>query len=397
MSWALWNSSLFPIVVAATWAGLHVYTFYRVAWALGAGVRLRIGLKILLPVLALLYPLGRFLVDWMDVAADMPLLWPGALYLGFFMLAVTLFLAIDLLVTVPCLALHRLGLIQRKALDAFASTGRIVLPVAVGVALALSAHGTMTVFDGPAVTRIEKVMPGLPIEMDGFRLVQVSDIHAGYLFGVDALDRISEGVGSLDADLVVITGDLIDQPLGGDGTAIRKLASFPSRLGVLATTGNREYGTGGEATVENLRHNGLTVLRQEHRVVTDGIVVAGIDDIDFLDGLSGVPGAIRESLAGVPEGLPVVLLSHKPVKWDVAAHAGVDLMLCGHTHGGQLFPLHFPMRRIYDGFLSGRYEIGEMTLYMNNGTGFFGPPIRLMADPEILLVTLRSPPGTAQP
>ncbi|NOZ02766.1 MAG: metallophosphoesterase [Deltaproteobacteria bacterium] len=390
---SVWNPYVFPVVVLALWAGLHVYAWFRIRWTVKAGPAMGNSIAIVLILLACLYPFGRFLVDRLDARSGLLVLWPGSVYLGFFLTATTIMLVFDGGFSLPCLVLRRLGVLGRRAAALAETFGRVALPVAGAVSVVLCVMGVMNVFESPPVTRIEKVMPGLPPQLDGFRLVQVSDIHAGYLAGAENLDKVAARVKELDADLVVVTGDLVDDPMGGDGTAIREIASLPARYGVLAVTGNHEYRTGAENTVYNMRRNGLTLLRQENRVIAGGLVVAGVDDMDFLGGLLGTAPALLKALQGAPANLPVVLLSHRPVKWDVAAHAGVDLMLCGHTHGGQVFPLHLVLKRIYDGFLSGRYEIGGMTLYVNNGVGFWGPPMRIMADPEVLLVTLRSTGG----
>lgn len=393
---SLWSTVVFPAALLAVWIVLHLYAYLRLAAVVGVVEEVRTALKVLFPVLALLYPLGLALVALTPITTDSFLLWPGALYLGFFVMAVTLLLVLDILVTGPFEILKRLGRVGPGTREFMPCVVRMAVVLITLLSLALTTCGAFGAMGDPQITRIEKHMPGLPPGLDGFRVVQVSDIHAGYLVGPKTLDGIARQVGDLGADLVVLTGDLSDRPLGGDSQDIGRLASLPARHGVLAITGNREHETGAEATVDNLRLHGLTVLRQEHRIIADGVVVAGVDDMDFQGGLLGVPDAIRQALAGVPKDFPVILLAHRPVKWDVAAHAGVDLMLCGHTHGGQIFPVHIPMKRIHNGFLSGRHEIGGMTLYLNNGTGFSGPPIRLLADPEILLVTLRSSPETAK-
>jgi predicted MPP superfamily phosphohydrolase len=131
----------------------------------------------------------------------------------------------------------------------------------------------------------------------------------------------------------------------------------------------------------------MKVLRQAHVVVGGSLVVAGVDDPTFLGGRDKLPEAMATSLNGRPVGLPVVLLSHQPLALQAAADLGVGLMLSGHTHGGQIPPFQL-LNRIAYRYISGLHRIGDMFLYVSRGAGYWGPPVRLFADPEVVLIRL---------
>ena len=124
-------------------------------------------------------------------------------------------------------------------------------------------------------------------------------------------------------------------------------------------------------------------------MVADGLVVAGIDDPTFLGGRGKVGEAVESALAGRPEGMPVVLLAHQPVGMEDAGGQGVDLALCGHTHGGQLPPFQL-LNRIAYPFVQGMHPVGGTRVYVSRGTGYWGPPVRVFAAPEVTRFTLRS-------
>jgi predicted MPP superfamily phosphohydrolase len=124
-------------------------------------------------------------------------------------------------------------------------------------------------------------------------------------------------------------------------------------------------------------------------VVAGGLVVAGVDDPTFLGGRDKLADAMATAVAGRPEGLPVVLLSHQPLALEAAANLGVGLVLCGHTHGGQIPPFQV-LNRIAYSFIRGLHRVGDMQVYVSNGSGYWGPPVRVFADPEVVRVTLRA-------
>jgi len=379
------GAAVFFGVAAGIWTAVHVFLYLRVASAIDAGPTGRAIAKGLVAGLALAYLVGRLLEGRWEAGAA-ALTWVGAIWMGFAAIAACVFVVRDLGIAIPATLAARTGVLDadtlRKVLRGSAWT-------AIAVAVVASTWGLCVVSRGPFLREVDLPLKGLPRRLDGFRLVHLSDVHLGETVGDRYVQRIAELVNRLDADLVVFTGDLTDQRDGGDGSLLRRLAGFRSRLGVLACTGNHEAYAGGQAVVEAIQRSGIPVLRQEHRVVDDGIVVAGIDDPAFLGGRKAIPGAIRSAVAGAPPDLPVVLLAHQPLRAEVAAETGVDLMLCGHTHGGQLPPFLWLNRLVYQ-YNEGMHSIGAMTLSVSRGTGYWGPPMRIGAPGEILLYRLRS-------
>lgn len=379
---------LFISMALVLWGGLHVYLYQRITRTYDSNRRVRLALKIALPVLASLYFLGRVLQARIHHEFGTYVVWPGATYLAILAIGFSLLLPFDLCFTLPSWILRRKHLRLPGERDPIRTASRWYLPLVIITAVVASVYGTVGALRGPAVTRLEVQLADLPPAMDGFRIVQLSDLHVGGLVGHGYLEDVLTTAEPLNADLVVATGDISDERNGGDGSAIARIASLNSRFGVLSVTGNHEFYTGGDTTVEAYRRFGLPVLQQEHVVIADGLVVVGVDDPVFLGGPGRVEEALEKATYNVPAGLPVLLLSHQPLGVEKAATAGVDLMLSGHTHGGQVPPFHLFSKLIY-GYLTGYYRVQDLQLYVSNGAGFWGPATRLFADAEIVLITLR--------
>jgi len=384
----LLGTVVFFAVILGAWGGIHIYLYRRITGTYDLGRRDRRVLMISLAVLASLYFLGRVIQARIDHDIGTFIIWPGAVYLAVLSIGLTFLLAFEIGAALPFRIMIWTGVLSKVTRNPIVAIRRRLLPIVGIVSVVLCAFGTVGALQGPSVTKIELGLAGLPSRLDGFRLVHLSDLHVGGLVGRGYLEKVLDRVEPLDADLIVITGDLSDERHGGNGDVLRMIAGIPSSYGVLSVTGNHEFYIGGESAIATYERYGLPVLRQEHRVVAGGLVVAGVDDPSFLGGPTLVDDAILDALENVQEGLPVVLLSHQPLGVEQAAVAGVDLMLCGHTHGGQVPPFHFLSKVIY-GYLSGLYEVGDMRLYVSNGAGFWGPATRLFADPEIVLITIR--------
>jgi predicted MPP superfamily phosphohydrolase len=238
--------------------------------------------------------------------------------------------------------------------------------------------------------RVQVALPNLGEGLQGVRLAQISDIHIGGMLDGKWLERLVQSVNAQKPDLIVVTGDLVDGSVEELREQVRPLAGLKAPLGVYFVTGNHEYYSGVEGWVKELRGWGITVLLNQHQVITrDGssFVLGGVTD--FNGGHFSEQHASRPDLAfeGAPAGLPRVLLAHQPRSVVAAAAAGTHLQLSGHTHGGQIFPFHFFVR-LQQPMVGGLKTLHGVQVYTHRGSGFWGPPMRLGAAPEIAELTL---------
>ena len=253
-------------------------------------------------------------------------------------------------------------------------------------------YGTWRAFHQPVINRVALRLPGLPKALDGYTIVQVSDIHVGPVIKRRFMDAMVEQCNALKPDLVAITGDLVDGSVSELGHAVSALSNLRSRHGSFFVTGNHEYYSGDEEWTVALERMGVTVLR--NRYVRIGEPNASFDLVGVDDWAAGRSGyEQRYDLVKAVEGRdperPSVLLAHQPANWREAAKAGIGLQLSGHTHGGQFFPFNLVISAIWE-HDAGHYEENGRHLYVSRGTGFWGPPVRVAAPPEIVQVTLLS-------
>jgi predicted MPP superfamily phosphohydrolase len=242
----------------------------------------------------------------------------------------------------------------------------------------------------PVVQEYEVRLPGLPATLDGTTVVALSDLHLGSLLGDKWLAARVTQVQALRPDLVVLLGDLFEGHGRPAGEFLPLLKRLAAPLGVWAVTGNHEFhGARGTADPEPALE-GFTVLHDRWAEVRPGLVLAGVDDLTSRRRAGDGGDPMGTALAGRPRGA-TVLFSHSPLETARAAAAGAGLMLSGHTHGGQIWPFGYLVRRVYPLF-AGRYEVDGMTLIVSRGAGTWGPRLRLWYPGEILRVTLR--PGT---
>jgi len=250
------------------------------------------------------------------------------------------------------------------------------------------------------IVRLEIALPGLAPAFDGYRIVQVSDIHLGNYMDADALAPHVETVHSLVPDLVVLTGDITDGVHHAPVT-FPVLGRLRARDGVLAILGNHDFYTGAdEVTALLRRYTSFTVLRNDSVAIErDGarLHVLGIDDAG-LDWARGVRehDALPPLASRLPAGAAAILLSHRPDLFEQACALGMGLVLAGHTHGGQL-ALPWPRARqaslahFMTAYPRGTYRRGNSILHVNLGLGVTGQPVRVFSPREITLITLHAP------
>ena len=232
----------------------------------------------------------------------------------------------------------------------------------------------------------------LPPELEGFRIVQFSDLHAGPTIKRPYVERLVEQIDDLKADLIVFTGDLVDGSVAHLRDDVAPLRELTTDHEVYFVTGNHEYYSGVLPWLEEADRLGFTVLINEHMVLQRGkarFVLAGVTDYGAGSFIALHESDPRKALAGAPIGLVKVLLAHQPKSIYEAEPAGATLQLSGHTHGGQFFPWDH-LARLAQPYIKGLHKHGSAWVYVSRGVGYWGPPVRLGIPPEISVITLKA-------
>ena len=261
------------------------------------------------------------------------------------------------------------------------------------IAAVLAAIGVQQAIRVPSLNDIEIAIPNLPPQFDGYTMLQLTDLHISRLFPEAWARAVVEKSNALDANLIVITGDLIDGSLAMRRDDIEPLRGLRAADGVYAIPGNHEYFFGYREWMTHFAAMGMRVLENDHAIIDRGggqLVIAGITDASARS--TGHPGPdLAAALQGAPTGAPVILLDHQPRNARRAAASGVALQLSGHTHGGMIVGLDRLAARANAGYVSGRYDVDGMVLYVNNGTALWpGFALRLGRPSELTRITLRS-------
>jgi predicted MPP superfamily phosphohydrolase len=322
-----------------------------------------------------------------------PIAWP--VFLGWALLALTFFglLVADvgrLLVWAGRKVARRPAPTDPSRRQALARiTGGVVSAAVVGHV----GYGVSRALGEPEIVDVPVTLPRLPRSLDGFTIVQLTDIHVGGTIGREFITELVARTNALGADLIALTGDFVDGSVEELRDGVAPLADLRAPHGVYFVTGNHEYYSGVTAWVEHFTELGIRVLRNERVTITrDGgsFDLAGIDDHNARRWGNGHGPDLERALAGRDPSRAVVLLAHQPRQVHAAAKYDVDLQLSGHTHGGQVWPWHYLAKIQQGGLLAGRYTIGTTQLYVSRGPSYWGPPVRVGAPPEITRVILRA-------
>ena len=359
---------------------LHMYIGVRLIPAMGLHAGALMAGIALLALSTLLLPLGLMSSRFKRWRGADQLAWAGLLAMGFF----SSLLVLTVLRDAGLIALALVGAASAKV-DHVSAYG---VPL---MALAVTLVGLVNARRVARVVQVEVPIAGLPAALQGYCIVQISDVHVGPTIRRGYLDAIVSKVNALKPDAIAITGDLVDGSVQHLSVHTAPLARLDARDGTFFVTGNHEYYSGAHAWIAELRRLGLTVLMNEHVVCErdgEALIIAGVTDFTAHLFDPAHRSDARAAAAGAPGHVSVkILLAHQPRSAPAAAEAGFDLQLSGHTHGGQFFPwnLFVPLQQP---FTAGLNRLSQLWVYTSRGTGYWGPPKRFGAPSEITCVRL---------
>lgn len=368
------------LIILALLALLHAYIGWRILPALPVGTATRIAGGIWLLVSFVLVPAGLLAHSIRRQPLADRVAWAGLLALGMFSSLLVLTFLRDLALGAAGLfGVYRMELVTWSA---------VAVPV---LAVMMTFIGFLNARCVAAVVDVDVPIAGLPEALQGFTIAQISDIHVGPTIKHGYLDAIVDAVNALDADLIAVTGDLVDGSVRRLAPHTAPLARLKARHGAYFVTGNHDYYSNAHEWIPEVRRLGLRVLINEHVVLRHAdasLLLAGVTDYTAHHFDESHRSDPHRALSGAPDDVAVkVLLAHQPRSAEAAADAGFDLQLSGHTHGGQFFPWNFfvPMQQPY---VAGLNRLRALWVYTSRGTGYWGPPKRFGAPSEITRVRL---------
>jgi len=370
---------------------VHLYMGWRLLPDLPFGVAGAVATILLLVLSAGAMPFGEFARRNKHSSLSDHLAGAGFVAMGFFssLLILTLLREVILLAGLAASG----WLIGAASLQPLRTWSAAAVPL---LAVFVTLVGFVNARRRAAIRQVDVPIAQLPARLHGFSIVQISDVHVGATIKHGYVSRIVDAVNALDADMIAVTGDLVDGSVGRLSSHTAPLRRLSARHGAFFVTGNHEYYSGAHAWVAELRGLGLCVLLNEHIVLEhDGetVVVAGVTDYSahhFDPAHRSDPAA---AIAGAPERAAIrLLLAHQPRSAFAAAKAGFDVQLSGHTHGGQFFPWNLVVKMLQP-FAAGLHRLDDLWIYVSRGTGYWGPPKRFGAPSEI--THLRLVPASA--
>ena len=368
---------------------VHVYIGWRLIADLPCGAGAAIAMIFLLVLSASAMPFGEFARRSKHSPMSDHLAGAGFVAMGFFSSLLVLTLMRELILLAAAAASIWLSG-QEALLHQLHVWSAAAVPV---VALFLTFVGFINARRRAVVRNVDVPIAGLPAQLHGFSIVQISDIHVGTTIKNGYVSRIVDAVNALDADMIAITGDLVDGSVQRLSSHTQPLRQLAARHGTFFVTGNHEYYSGAQPWIDELRRLGVQVLVNQHVVLRHpaveagspgaSLVVAGVADFSahhFMESHRSDPDA---ALKGAPADVHTrLLLAHQPRSAQAAAQAGFQLQLSGHTHGGQIWPWnHFV--RYQQPFTVGLNRLHQLWVYTNSGTGYWGPPKRFGVPSEI--------------
>jgi len=356
---------VFIVIALSVYTAMHGFVYWRLASGLSLSAGQRLALKIVLIAGALTFIAAEFINRLQPIY---PFIYAGSVWLG----AIAIALAVFLLELVLSLL--------------FPHSRKLFVMVALAAVLLIAVFSLWNGRRDPVLREVAIPVRDLPSGLDGFTIVQLSDLHLGNLTPRKWLRRIVGHVNALKPDLICVTGDVLDGDICQGEDYCEILSELQARHGVVAVTGNHEFYAGIEKFLEVTRRSRWRVLRNQSWVIDGKIAVIGLEE-DSAERFR-LPGPdLHAALRNVPAAIPKVLLYHRPAKFAEAVQQGIDLQLSGHTHAGQIPPMDLLVWLIYK-YPAGLYRLGQSYIYTSAGTGTWGPPMRFLSRSEIVKLVL---------
>tara|TARA_B100001287_G_scaffold58_1_gene76 strand:+ start:822 stop:1904 length:1083 start_codon:yes stop_codon:yes gene_type:complete len=243
---------------------------------------------------------------------------------------------------------------------------------------------------GPTIMKENVPINNLHKDMAGLKIAQISDLHVGPTIKKGYVESVVSQVNELRPDIIAITGDMVDGSVSYLAKHVEPLKDLHASIGTFFVTGNHEYYSGVDQWLDKTDQLGFRNLLDSHEIIKKGngkITLGGVTDYRSSTIKSNHKSDAKLAFANAPMDTPKILLAHQP--WSIynAHEAGADLQLSGHTHGGQFWPFVYPVRWA-NPYTAGLHDHDGTLIYVNRGTGYWGPPLRLGVESEITLVTL---------
>jgi len=418
----------FSLVALSLVFGLHVYLYRRLVRDVTESRLIRRLSIAALVLLTIALPLTRFLLQtrapvWLGVALTS--WWGIVIYgsMGLVVLDLARAVALGLmrrrqagampatpapvLATSPAMAEGDAALSGVPSIDALAPAeplldgpadfsrrkflSRAVAAGALAAGGGVSSFGIYRAMTPPQVTELPIRLPGLPKALEGFTIVQLSDIHIGPVIRKEFVDTLVNEANAQKPDLVAITGDLIDGSPDELGRYVARLRNLQSRHGTFFVSGNHDYYSGWARWAPVISSMGMRVLHNERVAIGDASAsfdLLGVEDWGSHWRVRQSDYDLDKAAAGLAPGRASVLLAHQPTNLDAVAAKGIGLQLSGHTHGGQMFPATLIAGMIYGRHVAGHSTVGNTQQFTSRGCGFVGPPMRVDSPPEVVKIVL---------
>lgn len=375
-----WNFLIFISIVVLVYGSVNYYIFIRGLQAIPKDSSFRSYYIILFIIIALCFWAGRISENFISNGFTDTLVWIGSFWLAFILYFFLFIVVLDLV---------RLGnhffnfypdFITNNYEKVKFITGTAVTTIVVIIVIAGHIN-----FLNPRIHKFEINIPKQKSQLDKLNIAVAADLHLGTIVGKSRLDDFVKKINSLNADIVLLPGDIFDEDIG---PIIKKnlgddLIKLRAKYGVYGVTGNHEYIGGAAEAVKYLEEHGIKMIRDSAVLIDSSFYVAGREDKSMSQFSNNTRKELSEIINKLDKDYPIILLDHQPFNLHLARENGVDLQLSGHTHHGQLWPLNYITGMVYE--LSWGYKKkGSTHYYVTSGFAGWGPPVRTGSDTEVV-------------